>query len=87
MSGNVININKTENLYPRYRSLPTEPATVIILPMIRIERAPERRRLDEIVGRGTAARVRREIEKLREVEYPADTEPPRDGQTIDESLR
>ena len=74
MSGNIVNINKTENLYPRYRRAPTEPAIVIILPVIRIERP--RRRLEDIVSPGTAARVRRELEKLNEVEYPSDTNPP-----------
>ena len=80
MSGNVININKTENLYPRYRSRPTEPAVIIILPVIRIERSPPRRRLDNIVAPGTAARVRREIERLKDLEPFYDTERPRDGQ-------
>jgi hypothetical protein len=65
MSAKIINIFRTANLYPRYRRAPTEPAIVIILPVVRVERAPDRAK--PIMSPATSARIRRELEKLREL--------------------
>ena len=75
MTAQVIRLLATSRT-PRYRPLPTEPATVIILPVIRAERPPAE---PPIMSRKTASRVMIELEKLRramdrETQLPCDVE-------------